>query len=100
MPQHKFIYQDGSGMRRTLVYDDEQPDQFAVLAEADMSGLAALNRAQGEHERVKGAITTTLARVPFTVFERSYFENWDEADWNRFLNDRDNLDMRVWNGRL
>ena len=99
MPQHKFVYSDGFGISRTLVWDDEKPQEFGVYAEADLSGLAALNRAQGENERARDR-TTTLARVPFTVWERAYHENWDEADWNRFLNDRDNLDMRVWQGRL
>jgi len=99
MPQRKFVYLDEGGMRRTLVWDEDEPDKFGVFAEADMSGLAALNRAQGEHESARHK-TTTLARVPFTVFEKAYHENWDETDWNRFLNDRDNLDMRVWQGRL
>lgn len=99
MPQHKFVYQDGAGMRRTLVYDDEKPAEFGVFAEADMSGLAALNRAQGEHESARHA-TTTIARVPFTVWERAHHEDWDKSDWDRFLNDPDNRDFRVWNGRV
>jgi hypothetical protein len=99
MPQHKFVYLDECGMRRTLVWDEAEPDKFGVFAEADMSGLAALNRAQAEHESARHR-TTTLARVPFTVFETAYHADWTEEQWNRFLNDSDNADMRVWRGKL
>ena len=99
MPQHKFVYMDQGGIRRTLIYDDDAPDKFHVHAQADMSGLEALNRAQGEHESARHA-TTTLARVPFTVWERAEHEGWDQKDWDRFLNDGDNSHFRVWRGRL
>jgi hypothetical protein len=99
MPERKFVYMDEAGMRRTLVWDEAEPDKFGVFAEADMSNLAALNAYQGEKESARHA-TTTLARVPFPIWEKAYHENWDEADWNRFLNDPDNAHFRVWRGRL
>jgi hypothetical protein len=99
MPEHKFVYQDEHGIRRTLVYDDDKPKQFAVVAEADMTNLAEVNRAQGAHESARHGMTT-LARVPFTVWERAHHEDWDDKDWNRFLNDPDNRDYRVWRGWL
>ena len=37
MPERKFVYEDGSGMRRTLVWDEAEPDKFGVFAEADMT---------------------------------------------------------------
>jgi hypothetical protein len=97
--ERRFVYLDEAGMRRTLVWDEAEPDKFGVFAEADMTNLAALNRAQGEHERARHA-TTTLARVPFTVWERAYHEGWDEKKWNEFLNDPAHQDFRVWRGRL
>jgi hypothetical protein len=97
--QRTFDYEDGSGIRRTLVWDEAEPGKFGVYAEADMTNLGALNRWQGERESARHA-TTTLARVPFTVWERAYHEGWDEAKWNEFLNDPANRDFRVWNGRL
>ena len=99
MPERKFVYMDEAGMRRTLVWDEAEPDQFHVFAEADMSNLAELNRRQGERESARHA-TTTLARVPFPIWERAYHENWDQKDWDRFLNDPANRDFRVWPGRL
>jgi len=60
--ERKFVYEDGSGMRRTLVWDEAEPGKFGVYAEADMTHLAALNRWQGERESARHA-TTTLARA-------------------------------------
>jgi hypothetical protein len=99
MPERRFIYMDGSGMRRTLVWDEADPSCFGVLAEADMTNLARLNREQAEHESARRA-TTTIARVPFTVWERAHHEGWDQSDWDRFLNDPAHRDFRVWSGRL
>jgi hypothetical protein len=99
MPERKFVYQDECGMRRTLVWDEAEPDKFGVFAEVDISGLAALNRAQGEHERARDSMTT-LARVPFTIWEEAYHAAWTEEQWTRFLNDPDFKDCRVWAGRV
>ena len=38
-----------------------------------MTNLARLNREQAEHESARHA-TTTIARVPFTVWEKAYHE--------------------------
>jgi hypothetical protein len=99
MPERKFVYQDGSGMRRTLVWDDDSPEWFGVFAEADMTNLARLNREQAEYESARAPMTT-IARVPYTVWERAYHENWDQKKWDQFLNDPENRDFRVWGGRL
>jgi len=99
MPERRFTYMDGAGMRRTLIWDEEDMDWFGVFAEADMTNLARMNREQVEHESARHA-TTTIARVPFTVWEKAYAENWDQQDWNKFLNDPENRDFRVWAGRV
>jgi len=97
--ERKFVYQDGSGMRRTLVWDEAEPDKFGVFAEADMTNLARLNREQGAYESARHA-TTTVARIPFTWWEKSYHENWTDEQWRRFLNDEEFRDFRVWRGRV
>jgi len=99
MPERKFVYMDEGGMRRTLVWDEAEPEKgFAVFSEADMTNLAALNRWQGERESARHA-TTTLARVPYTVFETAYFEGWDDKKWDQFLADPAHRDYRVWSGK-
>lgn len=97
--ERRFVYQDGSGMRRTLVWDEAEPDRFGVFAEADMTNLARLNQEQGQYERATNP-TTVLARIPFTQWEQAYHENWTEEQWTRFLNDPEFRDYRVWKGRV
>jgi hypothetical protein len=99
MPERRFTYMDGGGIRRTLVWDEVDPSWFGVFAEADMTNLARVNREQAEHESARHA-TTTIARVPFTVWEKAHHEGWDQKDWDKFLNDPENRDYRVWGGRL
>jgi|GEM_PF-1928376 len=99
MPERRFTYMDEGGMRRTLIWDEADPEQFHVFAEADMTNLARLNREQAERESALHA-TTTVARVPFTVWEKAHHEGWSDTDWAKFLNDPENRDYRVWNGRL
>jgi len=99
MPERRFTYMDEGGMRRTLVWDEADPEQFHVFAQADMTNLARLNREQAAHESARH-MTTTIARVPFTVWEKAHHENWDKSDWDKFLNDPDNRDFRVWPGRV
>jgi hypothetical protein len=99
MPERKFVYMDEHGMRRTLVWDEAEPDRFGVFAEASFEKLGELNRWQGERESARAA-TTTIARVPFPIWERAYHEGWDEKKWNEFLNDPAHRDFRVWPGRV
>jgi len=97
--ERKFVYLDEAGMRRTLVWDEAEPDRFGVFAEADMTHLAALNREQGQYERATDP-TTVLARIPYTEWEKAYHENWDKKDWDKFLNNIEFRDYRVWKGRV
>ncbi len=99
MPERKFTYMDEGGVRRTLVWDEASPEWFGVFAEADMTNLARLNQAQGEYERATDPMTV-LARIPYTEWERAYHENWDKKDWDKFLNDSEFRDYRVWKGRV
>jgi len=103
---HEVVVQAGAGEGSAISDADYEaqgarvlPDAPSVFAEADMTNLARMNREQAEHESARHA-TTTIARVPFTVWERAFHENWDQNDWNKFLNDPDNRDYRVWGGRL
>jgi hypothetical protein len=99
VPERRFTYMDEGGMRRTLVWDEADTSWFGVFAEADMTNLARVNREQAEHESARH-MTTTIARVPFTVWERAHHEGWDQGDWDKFLNDPSNRDFRVWPGAL
>ena len=43
-----------------------------------------------------------VARVPLTVYEQALREGWadDEDAWEKWLNNPDNRDFRVWGGQV
>jgi hypothetical protein len=56
-------------------------------------------KALGENHK-DGSVNKHLATVPISVYEQSVHEQWDEADWKKWLNDPDNACFRVWKGRV
>jgi hypothetical protein len=45
-------------------------------------------------------VNKLLARIPIEVYERSVHEQWDEADWARYLNSAEAAPFRIWRGRV
>lgn len=41
-----------------------------------------------------------VARIPLLIYFQAQREQWDQARWNRWLNDSDNRAFRVWTGRV
>lgn len=99
MAEKKFVYQLGDGVRRTMVYEDDQPDKFTINTEVDVTNLADDNKALRENHKAHST-NKLVARVPMTIYEQSVREQWDDAKWKQFLNDPDNKVFRVWEGRV
>lgn len=99
MARHVY-YSAGGHIRRTLLTDWEQPYKLVVQTEIDLSDVERNNRELAElHPR--NSRNKLIARgVPATVWEQSIHEQWDEADWAKWLNDPDNKAFRVWPGRV
>lgn len=99
MAERQRIYRDSDGVRRTLIWDDEDPDQVVVQTEQDIEPiLDSVERdraimAHNGHNKL-------LARVPVAVYERAVIEQWDEDDWARYLNSPEAAPFRVWQGRV
>ncbi len=101
MPEHKVLYRNSYGVRRTSVYDDEKPHQLSVFTEVQMDGvLESIKEAQEFEASRNFPLHRHLARVPMTVYETSIVEQWDEDRWKKWLNDPDNAALRVWPGRV
>lgn len=86
-----------------MITDDEKPGQIRVFTEVEMDGVLKSIEEAREVEAQRGGGRPTnkhLARVPMTVYEKSIIEQWDEADWTKWLNDPDNAAFRVWPGRV
>ena len=95
----KLVYRNSDGIRRTMHFDRADPDKFTVQTDVDVTSLIENNRLLEEAQN-RPSVNKVLARVPMTIYEQSLHENWDEADWKKWLNDSDNAAFRVWRGRV
>jgi hypothetical protein len=101
MPEHKILYQNRDGVKRTMIADTETPDKFTVHTSVEMDRVLESIKEAQEVEAGKSRPTNRhLARVPMTVYEQSIVEQWDENRWKQWLNDPDNAYFRVWPGRV
>lgn len=94
-----FVYRNSDGVRRTLITDTDTPYQFRVKTEVNLDQIIEGVKRDSENHRER-TTNKLLARVPLTVYEQSVHEQWDEADWKKWLNDPANEPFRVWKGRV
>lgn len=97
--ESRLPYYNRDGVRRTFLVDQDRPRQFVVHTEVEMDEvLDSIKRAR--ESIVPHSTNKLVARVPMTVYEQSLLEQWDEADWKKWLNDPANKELRVWQGRV
>lgn len=97
--ESRLVYRNSDGVRRTALIDQERPDRFTVHTEVEMDKV--LESIKRDRELQDPRSTNKLvARVPMTIVEKSIHEQWDEADWKKWLNDPDNAAFRVWQGQV
>ena len=96
----KKVYRNDGAVKRTMIWEDDDPSTVTVLTELDLEQAIRNNRIMEElHPR--RSTNKVLARgVPLTVYEQSVREDWDDARWKQWLNDPDNAAFRVWRGRV
>jgi hypothetical protein len=96
--ERKTVYQNGYGVRRTLIGDDERPG-FVVQTEQDIEPVLdsiERDRAMMAHD----GVNKLIARIPVAIFERSVHEQWEEGDWKKWLNSSEAAPFRIWRGRV
>lgn len=99
MAESRLTYRNSDGVRRTSIVDTDRPGQIVVYTEADMTEVIESIKQKRDNIDLKST-HRHLATVPMTVYEKSIHEEWDDADWDRWLNDPDNAAFRVWQGRV
>ena len=99
MTERKQVYKNSDGVRRTLITDDERPEDFTVHTEQVLDELLASVQRDREIMSHNG-VNKLLARIPIEVYELSVHQQWDEADWARYLNDPENARLRIWRGKV
>jgi len=92
--QRAFVYADANGVRRTLIADDERPDQFVVKTTQDIEPILESVARDRELMRNTGD-AKVLGRVPVAVAERAVHQQWDESDWRKWWNGEGRA-FRIW----
>jgi hypothetical protein len=92
--QRAFVYEDRNGVRRTLIADDERPDQFVVKTSQDLEPILDSVARDRELFANTGDMKV-LGRVPVAVYERAVHEEWEESDWRKWWNGEGRA-FRIW----
>ena len=98
MSERKRIYRDRDGIKRTMIWDDEDPDQVTVLSEQDIEPILDAVARDREIMAHNGP-NKVLSHIPAIIWERAIHEGWDDDDWRRWYNG-DGAAFRVWRGRV
>lgn len=99
MSERQRVYRDRDGIKRTMLWDDEDPDQVTVHTQQDVEPVldsVERDRAMMAHD----GVNKLLARIPVSIFERSVHEQWDDGDWKRWLNSSEAAPFRIWRGAV
>ena len=99
MTERRTIYRNADGVRRSLITDDERPEDFAVQTEQVLDEIldsVERDRATMSHN----GVNKLLARIPIEVYELSVHQQWDEADWACYLNSSEAAPFRIWRGNV
>lgn len=94
-----FIYAKENGLTRRAV--NETDGSFVLATEQDLEDVIEENKRLRENQTKKEHYRL-VARVPVHVAEQAMREGWfhDDKMWARWLNDIDNRDHRVWEGKV
>lgn len=98
--EHKTVYVDRDGVKRTMLSDEGNPDVVRINTEVDMTSTVENNRVMRELHPQHSTNKLVARGIPMTVYEKSIIEDWDEKDWAKWLNDPDNRAFRVWEGHV
>jgi hypothetical protein len=97
MSEHRRTYQDRDGVRRTLCWDDAEPDQCGVLCEQDVSEIMPGIKRDRELLNHKGD-NRHVARIPAVLADKVLLLDPDELDW--WLETDEAEPYRIWRGRI
>jgi hypothetical protein len=100
--ERKYLYDHRGNVARVLHARPEDPwGDFAIQTVEDVEPIIDGVKVARENHDPK-ANMKHVARVPLTVVERAMREGWfhDKKKWSQWLNDPQNRDFRVWEGRV
>ncbi|HEX5211623.1 MAG TPA: hypothetical protein VFW22_07810 [Pseudolabrys sp.] len=99
MTEQRMVYRNRDGVRRTLIWDDDEPNRVVVQTEQNIEPVLE-SVARDREIMAHNGVNRLAARVPVSIYERSVHEQWGEDDWKRWLNSAEAEPFRIWKGRL
>lgn len=100
MAEIKRVYRNADGVRRTAIWEDDNPSVVHVNTEVDLTQALENNKILRETHPRRSTNKLLARGVPLTVAEKATREQWDASDWAKWLDDPDNVAFRVWPGRV
>ena len=98
MAESKFTYRNDGAVRRTGIWDPDNPHSYTVHTEQDLTQAIENNKILRESHPTRSTNKVIARGVPIAVAEQAMREDWDEKRWARWLNDPENAAFRVWRG--
>jgi hypothetical protein len=98
MSEHRLVYRDRDGIRRTKIWNDAEPDVFHILTEQDVEPILEAVARDRETMRNNGPMKLTH-HVPAIVYEKACREQWDEGDWRKWYNGEGRA-FAIYNGSI
>jgi len=98
--ERKIVYKNDGTVKRTMVWEDDDPSVIRVYTEQDLTQAVENNKILRELHPRRSTNKLVARGVPISVAEKAMLEQWDEQDWARWLDDPDNAAFRVWQGRV
>jgi hypothetical protein len=83
--ERKRIYRDVDGVRRSLIWDDDDPDRVTVQTEQDVEPILESAAARRDNHDPRADLWG-VGMVPVAVWERACLEQWEESDWKKWWN--------------
>jgi hypothetical protein len=100
MSEHKRVFKDEAGVRKTITWEDGEPNKFGILSEQDVEPI--LDGIARDREHMRHGKNKIVARLPLFVVEdlirrEIYF---DEPLFKKWLNSPEADEWRIWKGRV
>ena len=100
MTERTHIYRDSLGIRRTSIWEDDNPNQITVRTDQDLTPI--LDGIARDRETMRHGENKLAARIPLTVYEDLKHRGIadDEAKFKAWLNSSEATPWRIWSGRM
>jgi len=100
MAERRKVYEARDDIRRTLLTDDDTPDQFHVKLEQDVEPI--LDGIHRDRETMRHGHNKVVARLPIFVVENLIHRGiyTDEDAFKKWLNGPEAAPWRIWKGSV